>query len=264
MTLSAADGLLACPHCGAPLSVADGDATCGRHHFDVARQRYLNLLGGPQPAHADTAAMVAARVRVHERGVFAALADALAASLAGAGRILEVGAGPGAYLVRCLGADPARRGLALDISTAAARVAAQADARVAAVVADVWTRLPVRDQAVDAVLAVFAPRNLPEFARVLAPGGRLVVAVPTPSHLAALRRRHDLLAIPDDKDDHLARQASGLFTPVETLHVSHPINADPTLAADLIAMGPNAFHQHVEVTEPVHDRVDVTVHVWER
>ena len=47
--------------------------------------------------------------------------------------------------------------------------------RAAAVVADSWARLPVRDGVLDRVLVVFAPRNGPEIARVLRPEGRLVV-----------------------------------------------------------------------------------------
>ena len=47
---------------------------------------------------------------------------------------------------------------------------------VAAVVADTWDGLPLADGCVDLVQVVFAPRNPSEFARVLRPGGTLVVA----------------------------------------------------------------------------------------
>ena len=269
MTLAAAAGLLACPSCGEALRVNQADekdVTCGRHHFDVARQGYLNLLGGPEPAHADTSAMVAARVRVHDQGIFAPLADALAAHTKGAARIVEAGAGPATYLRHCLSPDPenSRRGIALDISKAAARVAARADERVAAVVADIWQKLPIRSGVVDAVLCAFAPRNLPEFARILAPGGRLVVATPTPDHLLALRERYGLLTIPADKEDRLQRDASPFFTPIATQRVFYPIDADPLLATDLIAMGPNAFHHPPEITAPIADHVSVVVHAYRK
>ena len=86
MALSHADGLLACPRCGSPLSVEAGVVRCpDGHAYDVARQGYLNLLGGPQPTNADSAAMIEARGRVLSDvygDVVALVADAVAATRA--------------------------------------------------------------------------------------------------------------------------------------------------------------------------------------
>ena len=265
MTLDAATGLLACPHCREPLTIGPQTVTCARgHSYDIARQRYVNLLDGPEPANADTAAMVAARQRVHAAGLFDPVAAAVAAAIRSGAprRVLEVGAGPAAYLRRCLGDDPAARGVALDVSRAAAKAAARADARIAAVVADVWKAIPLLDGSVDAVLAVFAPRNPVEFARVLRPGGRLVVVTPTPAHLAALRTVHGLLDIPDDKGERLDRALGDRFEPTGTTTVSYPISVDPELARDLVEMGPNAFHRVPERTQPLTDRIEVTLTAW--
>ena len=60
------------------------------HNFDLARQGYLNLLGGAEPANADTAAMLAARGRVHAAGIFAPLAAQLATQLSGRMTILDL------------------------------------------------------------------------------------------------------------------------------------------------------------------------------
>ena len=59
MNLHVAHGLLACPHCGRALEPMERRWACpSGHSFDVARQGYLNLSDGPEPANADTAAML--------------------------------------------------------------------------------------------------------------------------------------------------------------------------------------------------------------
>lgn len=259
VSLIAAHGLLTCPHCAQPLEVAERTARCSSGHtFDAARQGYLNLLGAAQPRHADTADMVAARERFLTSGTYEPIADAVATELRGARTILEVGAGTGYYLTHALGEHA--RGIALDISVAAARRAARSDSRIAAIVADVWHRLPVLSGVMDAVLCVFAPRNLAEFARVLTPGGRLVVVTPTPAHLASLRESYHLLDVADDKDDRLLASADGLFGQVSVRDLGYTASVTAHQVRDLIGMGPNAFH---EVPQNVADTtIEVAVRVW--
>jgi 23S rRNA (guanine745-N1)-methyltransferase len=65
--------------------------------------------------------------------------------------------------------------VAVDASKYAARRAARAHPRLGAVVDDTWREVPVRSRAIALAACIFAPRNGPEIARVLAPGGELVV-----------------------------------------------------------------------------------------
>ncbi len=261
MGLEAAAGLLSCPHCRAPLNLAGPVMRCPQgHSYDVARQGYVNLLEGPEPANADTPGMLAARARVLAAGVFEPLAEVLAASGRGP-RLLEVGSGTAYYLRACLGSDAAACGIALDVSRAAARIAARLDRRIAAVVADVWRPLPVSDHCVDTVLAVFAPRNLAEFARVLAPGGRLLVATPEPGHLAGLRELYGLLDLQPDKAGRVAAAAAEYFRPTATHLVRRQVRLDAGLVADLIGMGPNAFHRAATPVEAAVVQLDLRVQV---
>ncbi|MFT3875524.1 MAG: methyltransferase domain-containing protein [Propioniciclava sp.] len=263
MSLDAAQGLLACPVCAGALNVADRPASCrDGHRFDVARQGYLNLLGGPQPEHADTASMVEARARVLTSGAFHAVDAALARRTDRARTILDVGGGTGHHLARLLDTLPGARGVTLDISTAAARRAARAHPRAASVVADAWGTLPVRPGRFDLVTCVFAPRNMAAFARALTPSGLLVVVTPEPDHLASVRERHGLLGIDPDKDDRLLRSASGHFQPVARHRVRSVVDADAALVADLIAMGPNAFHGVPTEVEPLTTEISVSVWVF--
>jgi 23S rRNA (guanine745-N1)-methyltransferase len=261
--IEAAAGLLACPLCRSALLVADGALRCVQGHvFDLARQGYANLLGGPEPANADTAAMLAARTRVHAAGIFAPVAARVAGQVSGRSALLEVGAGTAYYLAGALGDDPNTVGIALDVSKAAARAATRTDPRIAAVVADVWQQLPVRDRCLEAVLCAFAPRNLPEFARVLRPDGVLVVVTPRPGHLAGLRDRHGLLQVPPDKANQLVVAASEFFELTDTRLLRHQVPVSAALALDLIAMGPNAFHRVPEGVDSATVTIDITVQTF--
>ncbi len=262
--------LLACPHCAGPLH-ADQDlravVCANRHRFDLARQGYLNLLAAAQPSNADTVAMVAARERFLAAGTYDPIADA-ARDLLGPepARILDAGAGTGRLLSRLLDPSPGSIGIALDVSTAAARRAARAHPRLGAVVADVWRRLPVRDAAVDAVISNFAPRNPVEFARVLAPAGRLLTITPTENHLAELRRTYGLLDVQPAKAGRLAAALSERFVPLAAHRLDRRDRWSAPVVADAIAMGPNAFHPTPERPEPADAEVTVSVELrlWSR
>lgn len=247
--------------CRAPLTLDAGAASCrSAHRFDVARQGYLNLLASPQPANADTADMVEARTRVLGSGAFDVIDEALARRLQGARVVLDAGGGTGHHLARLLDAVPQARGVTIDVSVAAARRAARAHERAASVVADVWETLPLLSGRFDTVMCLFAPRNMREFARVLADGGLLAVVTPEQAHLAAVRDAYGLLDVEPGKDDRLLRSASGLFQPIARTVVRAGLDASAALVRDLVAMGPNAFHGLPEAVEAMP--TEVAVSLW--
>lgn len=232
---------LSCLVCG--LDLADGGSrlVCEKgHSYDLARQGYVNLLPHAPPRNADTPAMLDARARFLGHGFYDQVTDAIVDAVQGCTRIIDVGAGTGHYLAHVLDELPDAHGLATDVSVAAAKRAARAHPRASAIVADTWARLPIRDGTADAVMCVFAPRNPGEFERILQPGGTLVVAVPTPLHLKELRERHDLLDVAADKVEGVMGAFPGWRADVWT--EEYQIGLDQKQAADLIAMGPNAFH----------------------
>ncbi|MBN1192666.1 MAG: methyltransferase domain-containing protein [Coriobacteriia bacterium] len=269
--------LLACPDCGGPLVALDGVLRCeAGHSFDVARQGYVNLLrGGTHTGTADSAGMVAARAAFLGAGHYAPLMEVVAASVALAvsgveGCILDAGAGTGEYLAAVLDRLPGRVGLALDISKHAARRAARAHERVGAVVCDAWGRLPVRDGAAAAVLSVFAPRNPDEFARVLAPGGALVVVTPTMRHLSEIVGPLGMVGIDPHKQERLQAALSGLFECTSTCAVEREVQMSRADAIAAAQMGPSAYHTAPEevarlareMSEPVVATLSVTVGTW--
>ncbi|MGY1636179.1 putative RNA methyltransferase [Geodermatophilus sp. SYSU D00742] len=243
--------LLACPACGAPVDALPGDAglRCSAGHaFDRARQGHVTLLPpGHVPPSGDTAEMVADRVAFlaagHYAGITGALADAVVAGDDGPpATLLDLGGGTGQHLAGVLDRLPDAVGVVLDSSRYAARRAAGAHPRAVAVVADTWTRLPVRDAAVGRVLVVFAPRNGPETARVLRPGGRLVVVTPADDHLAELVEPLGLLRVDPDKSRRLAATLEPHLRPVATAGHRERIELDRAAVTTLVGMGPHARH----------------------
>lgn len=132
--------------------------------------------------------------------------------------------------------------IGLDISKFALRRAARMNPEAFNVVGDVWQPLPVADHAADVVTVVFAPRNAPEFARVLRPGGRLVVVTPRPGHLEEIAGRAGLLGIEPAKDERLAMSLGKHFTPAGSRDLDLALLLDPRDVANLALMGPAGHH----------------------
>jgi len=133
-----------------------------------------------------------------------------------------------------------------------------------AVVGDTWRALPVRGSAVDAVVCVFAPRNAGEFARVLVPGGLLVVVTPNPGHLAEARSELGLIGIQDDKLATVRRAMAGAFESVATRRIHRELRLTASEVDDLVAMGPNAFHEHASVSGSLRVSLDVQLTTFRR
>jgi 23S rRNA (guanine745-N1)-methyltransferase len=243
--------LLRCPVCGADLALEGGDVAlagatlrcAAGHSFDVARQGYVNLV----PGRADTPEMVEARDAFLRAGHFRPLGAALAeeftrAATARDGVVVDLGAGTGHFLARVLDASPDARGIAIDASSAALRRAARVHEHAAAIGADAWKPLPLRDGIATTVLSVFAPRNAAEMARVLAPGGALLAVTPTTRHLHEVVGPLGLLSVPDDKEDRLDAQLGQLFALTGRRTIEHAMFLTRDECAQLVRMGPSAWH----------------------
>jgi 23S rRNA (guanine745-N1)-methyltransferase len=207
--------------CGAPLRREDARYIDDRgHSFDIARSGYVNLLQ-PQDRRSrepgDAADAVAARRRLLDAGAGAALIEALAATVAELGlppqaRALDIGSGEGSIL----GALAGRFGweaAGIELSARAADLAARRHPGVLWLVANADRGLPLADGSIDLILSITARRSPGECARVLAPGGRLVVAVPAPDDLAELREKALGRAAREDRAAKVIEEHEGHFEP---------------------------------------------------
>jgi 23S rRNA (guanine745-N1)-methyltransferase len=161
------------------------------HSFDVARSGYINLLQ-PQERRSrqpgDTAAALAGRRRLHDRGVTAPLLRAMAEIMnASPGDIvLDAGCGDGFYL-GSLARETGFEAHGIDISIPAMDAAARRYPGYEWVVANADRAVPYADRSFSLVLSITARMNAPEFRRVLRDDGRLLVAIPAPEDLIELR-----------------------------------------------------------------------------
>ncbi|MGA5894787.1 putative RNA methyltransferase [Streptomyces venetus] len=245
--------VLTCPLCPSGLARADGALRCAdRHTFDIARHGYVSLLTGRRrAASADSADMVRSRASFLRAGHYEPLVRTLAGAAAELAppdaTVLDAGSGTGHYLAAVLDALPEAMGLGLDSSAPALRAAARAHPRGEAVGWDVWQPWPVRTGCADLVLNVFAPRNGPEFHRVLRPDGALLVVTPTARHLRELRSPLGLLAVDPRKEERLRRTLAAHFRPARTEPLEYAMSLTPEDVAGLVTMSPAA--RHVEPAE---------------
>ena len=259
--------VLLCPLCHDRLEPSGRTLRCVRQHaFDIARHGYVSLLtGNMRTASADTAAMVQARAAFLNAGHYGPLARALADLTAQrcrpGGTVLDAGAGTGYYLATALDAIPRAVGLGLDTSKFALRRAARAHPRAGAAVWDVWQSFPARTGSVDVVLNVFAPRNGPEFRRVLRPDGALLVVTPTPRHLSELRDELVLLSVDAAKEERLHRTLDAHFRPERTEPLEYAITLTNQEVHDVVSMGPTARHVSPDELQRRITRLDAPLQV---
>jgi 23S rRNA (guanine745-N1)-methyltransferase len=161
------------------------------HSFDVARSGYINLLQ-PQERRSkqpgDTAAAVAARRRLHDRGVTEPLLRAIAEALAASRNdvVLDAGCGDGFYL-GSLAREAGFDAHGVDISIPAVEAAARRYPGCEWIVANADRFVPYADRSFSVVLSITARMNAGEFRRVLRDSGRLLVALAAPDDLIELR-----------------------------------------------------------------------------
>lgn len=247
---------LACPLDGIPLQ-RDGTAwrCAAGHSFDIASQGYTHLL----PAHhkrsrdpGDSKAMVAARQRFLNGGAYHPIAAAInRATLAGlpprvGASCLDAGCGEGYYLRQLAAASKDEHSLALlglDISKWAVLSAAKQDARPGWVVGS-NANLPVLPDTLDRVLCVFGFPVYAEFARVLKPGGELLLVGPGPDHLRELR---EIIYPTLKSDDTPMIETPNGFTFLSTESVRYPLDlCGARQIADLLMMTPHLYRASAE------------------
>jgi 23S rRNA (guanine745-N1)-methyltransferase len=259
---------LICPVCRLKLVRFEGTLKCASgHSYDEAREGYVNLVTGkaPRATQGDNVQMVRARRAFLRRGYYQPLVVELRKILTGINHesgplvLADIGCGEGYYLGELTGESKhtAIRAYGTDISKSAIRLGAKTYPNVCFAVADTNDLIPLASAGVDVCLNIFAPRNAAEFARIVRPGGLLVVVIPTQDHLASLRERFGLLDIESGKLAKITSQLTG-FDLTNSQSASGSIRLDGPSASDLVAMTPSARHVDPEALERLAQVRDLT------
>lgn len=250
--------MLICPVCAASLTSDGHTQRCASgHSFDIAREGYVNLLLDRVTGQTgDTKEMLRARRRFLDSGRYAPLAAVVSritlAHLTAHPEwdipsVLDAGCGEG-YYIDALQRKLTARGkphhaYGADVAKDAVRLAAKRYPDITFIVADIWKQLPFASGSLHALLDIFAPRNPAEFARILTPGGLLLIVIPGPRHLEELRTSLDLLGIEQQKEQHIVEQLSSAFTLCQREPLDYQLTLDLQDTADLITMTPNYRHR---------------------
>ena len=192
--------IFTCPVCGEVLRKDEKVCVCENgHSYDIAKEGYVHLLPVQQmhsKVPGDTKEMVAARREFLESGGYEMFRNALCELVWEAVRdigqpvILDAGCGEGYYL-RGVEAYLLQEGkkpdcYGFDISKFAVKAASKRQKTADFAVGSIFD-IPVKDNAADCLIDVFAPMVEQEFCRVLKPGGVMIFAVPGVTHLYGLK-----------------------------------------------------------------------------
>ncbi|MDP4536613.1 methyltransferase domain-containing protein [Alkalimonas collagenimarina] len=183
-----------CPICHALLQRADRHYYCeNHHHFDVAKEGYVNLLpvqhkNSKQPG--DSKAMLQQRRLFLQSGAYQPLVDDLLNVIDALQPtcLLDSGCGEGYYSRQLRKRLPTTTELhAMDISKAAIQLAAKHGSGIHFCVASA-KELPYPAASFDAILLLCAPFQTSELQRVLQDQAALVLVSAAPQHLLEFKQ----------------------------------------------------------------------------
>ena len=270
---------LRCPLDHQPLLVCGSALQCPQgHSFDIARQGYVNLLPAQDKRSkdpGDSKAMIAARREFLGAGYFQNLANAVCQSLEpildNGATLVDAGCGEGYYLRQLekhLGAHarPVPAMIGFDISKWALQAAARAHSATWLVASN--RNIPLADSSADVVLSLFGFPRYDCFARILKPGGRLLVVEAGPQHLIQLRRLIYSSVKPQAPPLPSAADKAGLRLTTSRSQQFTTTTLGPDAIAQLLTMTPHLYRASTEgklraaALEQLQLSVDVVIKVF--
>lgn len=263
-----------CPICSAALLQEKSRWYCANNHsFDVAKQRYVNLLPVQHKkslAPGDAADMVVAREAFLSAGYYQPLQHALVEAIDPwqAKHLLDVGCGEGYYTQAMC--NVVKQVTAFDIAKSAVMKTAKKlvkqggkdESNYRCLVASA-AHVPLADASVDVVTSIFSPILPDELNRVLTESGKLVIAKPAEQHLLALRELlfDDVILHDSDK---FIEQLAPTFTLEQKRPVTCELDLDTAAINQLLTMTPYAYKAKPEKRDAVEklETLKVTAHFY--
>ena len=261
-----------CPICQSPLIMGTSVWQCTAHNplnsppryhsFDVAKQRYINLLPVQQKKSkqpGDSEASVLARQRFLQAGFYKNFADTLLDFCqrnlqvhldSQAINWLDIGCGEGYYTEQFLNLNPTTL-IAMDISkpailatTKRLKAHATTQSQIIPLVATA-SQMPLADSSVTVISSIFSPILPEEFSRLLSDGGYVFIAKPAPNHLIELRQALFDTVIEHDSDKFIEQMADK-FSLMNSEIVTNNIVVNAENLGDLLTMTPYSYRAKPE------------------
>lgn len=260
-----------CPICQSALSITENNksyACAQNHHFDIAKEGYLNLLPAQHKKSkepGDSKTMMLARRGFLEAGFYQPLAQALSTLIDqhyttnSIMSILDMGCGEGYYSrqIAALSKPSSQLDLhGLDIAKNAIIAAAKKQKEAHYIVAS-SNDMPYSNAYFDLIFRVYAPSNDQEITRLLKKRGLLLTVTPGPRHLWQLRE-----FIYDTVRDHSTD--IGLpegFKIIETQQLSYKICPNQEQRMALLQMTPFAWKTSIEIQSKIEAAEQLEIEV---
>lgn len=251
---------LICPRCGCKLTRDGNSLYCYyKHCYDLASAGYVNLvLSGSkaQDNSGDSKEMMLSRRRIMDNGYYSDLVKELISIINGVphGNILDMGCGEGYVAGELASAFATSDVRGADLSKTAVTLAGKRHKDVSFIVAN-SASLPILDESVDVVTAVFTQVYYGEVGRILKENGTFIRVTPAPEHLIELK--NELYDNPYLNDVTDAETPSGFELISESI-----VNSSFTATGDdiraLIAMTPYNYKTDRTAIERVCSKKSLT------
>lgn len=257
---------LLCPvrGCRCPLQREERRVVCKRgHSFDVARSGYINLLQSQDRRSSrpgDSAQAVAARRELFDRGFAAPLVDATVdfLDLDTTDAVLDAGCGEGHHLA-AIRARFSSEAHGVDISVAAIAAAAKRYPGAHWVVANADRFIPYANGSFAAITSINARMNPPEFRRILADDGVLLVAIPAPDDLLQLRESILAEGILRDRVERTVDAFAPLFALARHQRIRRDVRLDRAAIENVLISSYRALRRSERARMEALDDLEVTL-----
>ncbi len=281
--------VIVCPVCGARLEKNGGSLYCRGarpHTYDIASEGYVNLLPPGKKNNAKTGDrrdLIRSRTRFLETGKYDRISDAVVSLIVNhvsrdgtdGLALADLGCGEGYHTCRiaeglrssgvrpeAVGLDASKHGAAAGAKRAAKAGFSSLDLNEGGPFLCFFAgnifRPPVADSALDCAISMFAPVAGAEAARIIRPGGALVVTGSGPDHLIEMRRMiYDDVRVRERE----AREIDGFRIAAEERLTYRIDLEDSEKISDLFGMTPFACRVPESVGERVTSLDGMTVTV---
>ncbi|MCF6204618.1 MAG: 23S rRNA (guanine(745)-N(1))-methyltransferase [Methylococcaceae bacterium] len=230
-----------------------------KHHFDLAKEGYLNLLPSQHKKSkepGDSRVMMRARRHFLEDGFYQPMAKAVVAMIENyktkdsTQRILDVGCGEGYYCRQIEALSEEGMSLielhGIDIAKNAILAAAKKQGNAHFIVAS-NKRLPYANNYFDWVMRIYAPSNDAEIERILKQNGHLLIVTPGPRHLWQLKE----FIYKKVNEHNIQVDLPKGFKLVESQQVSYKIQPNQEQRMALLQMTPFAWRVKGETANSI-------------